>query len=246
MKEIPLRTYSLASCYENSLTTILRLASLQQQSVPSSQGFRNSIRAALKTAMEDAKAHGYSSEMNQLAFFAAVALLDESVLKLQSPAFADWAQRPLQEEMFGHNRAGEVFFENLRGLLSRQDSHEVADCLEVYCLCMLLGFRGQYALSSGSTDYFASQIAGGSRGASSARPSGEIQTLIRQARDKINRIRGAVAFMPDSASPEVKQTAAIDRWSRGLGIAAICLLVLTLLVYGGSLIALISGASQLG
>src|SRR5271168_2651078 len=209
MKETPPRLYSLASCYENSITTILRLAGLQQQSVPNSQGFRNSIRAALKTAMEEAKAYGYSSEINQLAFFAAVSLLDESVLKLQSPAFADWAQRPLQEEMFGHNRAGEVFFENLRGLLSRQDSHETADCLEVYCLCMLLGFKGQYALSSGNTDYFASQAAGGSRGAS--RPSGETQVLIRQARDKINRIRGQVAFMPDNASPEVRQIASIDR-----------------------------------
>ena len=70
---------------------------------------------------------------------------------------------------------------------------------------------------------------------------------IRQAREKINRIRGQVAFLPDGAPlPEVKQTAAIDRWSRGLGIVAISLLVLTLLVYGGSLIALISGASQIG
>jgi type VI secretion system protein ImpK len=193
--------------------------------------------------MEEAKAYGYSSELNQLAFFAVVALLDESVLKLQSAAFADWAQRPMQEEMFGHNRAGEVFFEHLRTLLARQDSQETADCLEVYCLCMLLGFKGQYALSSGNTDYFSSQ--GPSRGPS--RPSGEIQTLIRQTRDKINRIRGQVAFMPDGApTPEVKQTAAIDRWSRGLGIAAISLLVLTLLVYGGSLVALLSGASQIG
>src|ERR1700679_1729834 len=176
MKETPPRTYSLASCYENSLTTILRLAALQQQSVPNSQGFRNSIRAALKTAMEEAKAYGYSSEINQLAFFAAVALLDESVLKLQSPAFADWAQKPMQEEMFGHARAGEVFFENLRALLARQDSHEAADCLEVYTLCMLLGFKGQFALSSGGSDYLSGQGA--------SRPSGEIQTLIRQAREK--------------------------------------------------------------
>ena len=244
MKETPPRTFSLASCYENSLTTILRLGALGQQSMPNSQGFRNSIRAALKTAMEEAKALGYSGEINQLAFFASVALLDESVLKLQSPAFADWAQKPMQEEMFGHSRAGEVFFEHLRTLLARQDSHETADCLEVYTLCMLLGFRGQYALSSGGTDYFSS-AAGGNRGAS--RPSGEIQTLIRQAREKINRIRGQVAFLPDGAPlPEIKQTAAIDRWSRGLGIVAISLLVLTLLVYGGSLIALISGASQIG
>jgi type VI secretion system protein ImpK len=242
MKETPPRTYSLASCYENSLTTILRLAGLQQQSMPNSQGFRNSIRAALKTAMEEAKTYGYTSEINQLAFFAVVALLDESVLKLQSPAFADWAQKPMQEEMFGHNRAGEVFFEHLRTLLAKQDSHETADCLEVYTLCMLLGFKGQYALSSGNTDYFSSGV----RPAGASRPSGEIQTLIRQAREKINRIRGQAAFLPDDApAPEVKQTAAIDRWSRGLGIAAISLLVLTLLVYGGSLIVLISGASQI-
>src|ERR1700677_4876138 len=158
MANSPARTHSLASCYENSITTILRLSALGQQAAPNAEGFRNSIRAALKSAMEQAKALGYSSEMIQLAFFAVVALLDESVLKLQSPAFADWAQRPLQEEMFGHNRAGAVFFEHLRTLLSRQDSQETADCLEVYCLCMLLGFRGQYALSSGgNTGYFMGQ-----------------------------------------------------------------------------------------
>jgi type VI secretion system protein ImpK len=242
MNETPPRTYSLASCYENALTTILRLASMQQGSVPNSQGFRTSIRAALKTAMEQAKAFGYTSEINQLAFFAVVALLDESVLKLQSPAFADWAQRPLQEEMFGHNRAGEVFFEHLRALLARQDSYEAADCLEVYCLCMLLGFKGQYALSSGHTGYFGSGSGGGA-----SRPSGEIQTLIRQAREKINRIRGEVGFMPDGAPlPEIKQTAAIDRWSRGLGIAAVALLLLALLAYGGFWAVLSSGVSQIG
>jgi len=238
MNQNPPRTFSLASCYENAITTILRLAALQQQAVPNAEGFRASIRAALKSAMEQAKALGYTSEINQLAFFASVALLDESVLKLQSPAFADWAQRPMQEEMFGHNRAGEVFFEHLRGLLARQDSQETADCLEVYCLCMLLGFKGQYALSSGGTGYFQSG------GASSARPSGEIQALIRQAREKINRIRGPVAFLPAAAPlPEVKQKAAIDRWSRGLGIAALCLLVLVIVAYAGFWVILSSGAS---
>jgi type VI secretion system protein ImpK len=239
MNQNPPRTFSLASCYENAITTILRLAALQQQAVPNAEGFRTSIRAALKSAMEQAKALGYTSEINQLAFFASVALLDESVLKLQSAAFAEWAQRPMQEEMFGHNRAGEVFFEHLRGLLARQDSQETADCLEVFCLCMLLGFKGQYALSSGGTGYFQ----GGA--SSSSRPSGEIQALIRQAREKINRIRGPVAFLPAAAPlPEVKQKVAIDRWSRGLGIAALCLLVLVVVAYVGFWIILSSGASQ--
>ena len=52
------RTHSLASCYENAFTIILRLTSLQQQSAANSQDFRTSIRAALKAAMEQAKISG--------------------------------------------------------------------------------------------------------------------------------------------------------------------------------------------
>jgi len=237
------RTHSLASCYENALTIILRLCSLQQQSAANSQDFRTSIRAALKAAMEQAKSMGYSSEVNQLAFFAVVAFLDESVLKMQNPAFADWAQRPLQEEMFGHNRAGEVFFDHLHTVLVRQDSAETADCLEVYCLCMLLGFRGKFALSASMASLTAQSNTGGANG---SRPSGEIQALIRQARDKIDRIRGQMAFMPNIAPPVVKQTAGVDRWSRGLGITAAALLLLAILMYGGFWIVLNSGMSQLG
>ena len=243
MPEVAPRTQNLASCYENAMTIILRLSSIQRSSAPNSQDFRTSIRAALKAAMEQAKSLGYSSDTNQLAFFAVVALLDESVLKMQNPAFADWAQRPLQEEMFGHNRAGEVFFDQLQTLLARQDSAETADALEVYCLCMLLGFKGKYALSPGRS--FAS-------GASSAehwgaaRSGGELDSLIRQCRQKIDRIRGQASFLPDESLPAIKQTAAVDRWSRGLGIAAAVLFVILLLSFGGAWFALSSGASQLG
>jgi len=237
MKEIALRTQSLASCYENAFTIILLLSSLHQQAATNSQDFRTSIRAALRAAMEQAKVIGYSSEINQLAFFALVSLLDESVLKLQSPAFADWAQQPLCLDMFGHNRAGEVFFDNLRTLLTRQDSQETADCLEVYCLCMLLGFKGKYALIS--------SISYGSGPAGAPRYGGEIQSVIRQAREKIDRIRGQVSFLPDAPAPQVKQIATVDRWSRGLGIAALALFVLALVAFGGFWAALSSGASQM-
>jgi type VI secretion system protein ImpK len=193
--------------------------------------------------MEQTKSLGYSSESNQFAFFAVVALLDESVLKMQHPAFADWAQRPLQEEMFGHNRAGEVFFAQLQTLLTREDSPEAADSLEVYCLCMLLGFRGKYALTSGRTY---------TSGASSAEHWGaagsghEIDSLIRQCRQKIDRIRGQVSFLPNESLPAIKQNAAVDRWSRSLGIAAAVLFVILLLSFGGAWFALSSGASRLG
>ena len=237
MTQNPPRTVSLASCYENAFTIILRLAALNQQSAANSQDFRASIRAALKAAMEQAKAVGYSGDANEHAFFALVALLDESVLKLQSPAFADWAQRPMSVEMFNHNRAGEVFFEKLNTLLVRQDSHETADCLEVYVLCMLLGFKGMYALAAGIPTFSPGQ--GGNGG---QRPAGEIQTLIRQAREKIDRIRGQVSFLPDAAAPQVKQIATVDPWSRTLGIAALVLFVVMLLAFGGFWFALSSGA----
>jgi len=43
----------------------------------------------------------------------------------------------------------------------------------------------------------------------------------------------------------VKKTAAVDRWSRGLGIAALVLLVLVLLAFGGFWFLLSSGAAQI-
>ena len=222
MNDTAHRTQSLASCYENSFTSVLRLGS-GRQAVIDSQAFRTNIRAALKAAMEQAKTYGYTSEAIQLSVFAVVAFLDESVLKLQSGAFADWSQRPLQEELFGHNRAGDVFFENLRGLLARQDSQETADCLEVYCLCLLLGFRGRHAW-------------GGSG----------IETYIRPIREKILRTRGQALFLrPSAPSPEVKRSTAADRWSVGLGIAAACTLLISLLAYGGFWMALGSEISRI-
>ena len=45
-----------------------------------------------------------------------VAFLDESILNLRNPVFADWPRKPLQEELFGHHMAGEIFFQNLQPL----------------------------------------------------------------------------------------------------------------------------------
>ena len=97
--------------------------------------------------------------------------------------------------------------------------------LRSYCLCLLLGYRGRYALAGG----------------------GEIETFVRQMREKIARFRGQMLFLrAGGPPPQVKQVKAIDRWSRGLGIAAFCLLLVMLLAFGGFWLALSSGVSQLG
>ena len=113
------------------------------------ESFRQQVREALKTAATDAIGAGYSPQDTKLATFAVVGFLDESILNAQNPLFADWPRKPLQEELFGTHMAGEVFFQNLRSLLSREDSGDLADLLEVYYLCVLLGYRGRYSTGGG-------------------------------------------------------------------------------------------------
>lgn len=215
------RVNSLSLCFQEVLTAIARIR-YQRQQVQNAESFRTQMRQSLQTAMQEARSLGYSSETVQMAVFAAVAYMDESVLNLQSPVFADWARRPLQEELFGGHTAGEAFFRNFRTLLTQQDSAEVADALELHCLCLQMGYRGRYALGD----------------------SGELHQTLRQARDKIQRIRGAAHLAPLTAAPEVRPARARDAWSRGLLIAACVLAALVILAYGGFTVALSSGASH--
>jgi type VI secretion system protein ImpK len=54
--------------------------------------------------------------------------------------------------MFGYADAGVVFFEKLEQFRSRRDSEQLADILEVYLLCLLLGFEGRYSGRRGELD----------------------------------------------------------------------------------------------
>src|SRR6201998_2083450 len=209
------RVNSLAFSFQEVLTAILRVR-FQRQQVQDSESFRAQMRRSLQAAMQEAKSLGYSSERVQMGVFAAVAYLDESVLNLQSPVFADWARRPLQEELFGGHLAGETFFRNLKTLLGQQDSPEVADALELHCLCLQMGYRGRYALGD----------------------SGELHQMLRTARDKIQRIRGGAYLGPHVALPEMRRERATDPWSRALLITTCVLAGLTVIAFGGFELAL--------
>lgn len=215
------RVNSLALCFQESLTAIVRVR-FQRQQVQDSESFRAQMRRSLQSAMQDARTLGYSSETVQTAVFAAVGFLDESVLNLQSPVFADWARRPLQEELFGGHLAGEMFFTNLRTLLGQQDSAEIADALEVHCLCLEMGYRGRYALGD----------------------SGELHQVLRQALGKIERVRGPAQLMPPIAAPAVPPARTSDSWTRALLITACVLAGITVVAFGGYEVLLGSGVTQ--
>lgn len=216
------RVNSLALNFQEVLTAILRVR-FQRQHVQDAESFRAQMRQSLQSAMQDARSAGYASDIVQMGVFATVAFLDESILNLQSPVFGDWARRPLQEELFGGHLAGEAFFRNLQQLLSAQDSAEVADALELHCLCLQMGYRGRYALGD----------------------TGELHQLLRQARAKIDRIRGVARLSPPISAPEVPPSRAHDPWTRTLLIAACILAGLVILGFGGYELMLGSGVSHI-
>ena len=143
----PARTNSLALAFQDVITVVLRMR-YGAQRVPDAAAFRANIRNMIVSAVTNVRALRYSDNASKMALYAIVAFLDESVLNSGDPAFADWARRPLQEEMFGGHIAGEAFFNNLTGLLNGPDSMEVADALELHAILLLLGYRGRYALGN--------------------------------------------------------------------------------------------------
>src|SRR5208283_3383790 len=218
----PRRPENLPLIFQEVFTAIERLRS-NRQGVTDSQSFRHHTREALRTAAAQALAAGYPSEDVKVATFATVAFLDESVLNLQNPVFADWLRKPLQEELFGTHIAGEVFFQNLQQLLRRQDSHDLADLLEIHLLAMLLGFSGRY----------------------SAGNRGELAQTVAMTRDKIQRVRGAFGPLSPGWSPPAETLAVRgDPWVRKLAVTAVVCAAVTLLLFAGYKIGLGSGVSD--
>ncbi len=135
---------NLAQAYQEVLTVIVRLRA-ERQVVDDPDVFRSQVVSSLSGAEADARSKGYNSEDIRLASFAVVAFLDESILNSSNPVFSRWLGRPLQEELYGVHTAGEIYFRNIERLLTRSDSQQLADLLEVYELCLLLGFRGRHS-----------------------------------------------------------------------------------------------------
>jgi type VI secretion system protein ImpK len=213
------RPENLALHFQEVLTAIERLRG-SRQGVSDANAFRHHAREALRTAAGQALAAGYTAEDVKYATYATVAFLDESVLNSHNPVFADWARKPLQEEMFGTQIAGEVFFQQLQQLLGRNDSADLADLLEVYYLCLVLGFGGRY----------------------SAGNRGELGQIMSMTAAKIYRVRARFSQLsPAWALPRETVRSRRDPWVRRLGIIAAAMAIAMVLLFVVYEIVLASG-----
>jgi type VI secretion system protein ImpK len=129
--------------YQGFLTGIVRLQAGRQE-LGQPELFRKRMQIALKDVHRDAVGAGYAPEDVGDAEFAVVAFLDEVVLSSEDPNRHEWSKQTLSVELFKEADAGEVFFDRLESYRSRRDAPQLADLLEVYLLCLMLGFQGRY------------------------------------------------------------------------------------------------------
>ena len=218
----PGRSENLALVLQELITAVVRLRSGRQQ-VTDAEVFRRQVLQAIQVADRTAREKGYTGEDIRLAIFAVVAFLDETILNLRQPVFAEWVRKPLQEELFGQHVAGETFFENLDGILGRREAETTADLLEVYQICILLGYLGKFSITG----------------------KGELRSLIGQIQDKIQRIRkNRAEISPNWRPPSGAMAAAPDPWAKRIMIALVAAVILTIGLFSIYTFSLSSGVSS--
>ncbi len=118
---------------------------LRNRHLPGSASeFRERVKSFLAGFERGSQRLNAPAEDVFLAKFAFTALVDELALSPTLNLREDWERRPLQLELFGEQLAGEKFFEHLETL--RTQGAAKLQVLEVFHMCLLLGFQGRYVL----------------------------------------------------------------------------------------------------
>jgi type VI secretion system protein ImpK len=145
-----LRTDSFDGGQPRTLKTLSRdfismvLMVRRGQEAESVESFLDRVDQWLREFEEKARAGNYSAEALKDAQYALCAFLDESVLKSGKGNIRDHVELdPFQYRYFGVHLAGEGFYDRLDAL--RTDVRANVDVLEVYHLCLALGFEGKYS-----------------------------------------------------------------------------------------------------
>lgn len=112
--------------------------------VTPSNELRPQIAGMLIDFEKRAERYRFSPKIVQVSKFALAAFVDETVLTNNFPLKDEWEKNPLQLEYFGEQLAGNKFFDKLDSMLKQIE--QTQDAVEIYYVCMLLGFKGRYAI----------------------------------------------------------------------------------------------------
>lgn len=141
--------------------------------------FADHMTAFLGDVDRSARAIGVAAEDVTAAKYAFCSAVDEIILRSDYEVREAWETRPLQLRVFGDQLAGEHFFHRLEDLRAKGSVHLQA--LEVFHMCLLLGFEGRYALDGRD----------------------KLNYLVARLGDEIARMRGkSRGFAPHAERPD--------------------------------------------
>lgn len=106
------------------------------------------LRPKVETMFDDferrAERYRFNHKIVSVSKFGLAAFVDEAVLTANFPLRHEWEKNPLQLKYFGEQLAGNKFFDKLDSMLPQIEVTQ--DAVEIYYYCMLLGFKGRYAV----------------------------------------------------------------------------------------------------
>ena len=135
---------TLADIASGCLILILQLRGTNDYGDP--MVLKNRINEMFDKFERDARMAAIDNEKIHLAKFALIAFLDETIISSAWSRKDSWLSEPLQLKVFETFNAGEEFFDYLNKLRQRTSGNK--DVLEIYYLCLTLGFKGKYQLQS--------------------------------------------------------------------------------------------------
>ena len=195
--------------YQVCADVLVTAVQLTQGSAISGSGdLRQRLIGALERMVNDGRRMGIADGDLAEARYALVAFIDEQVLRSDWAGRAEWMSRPLQLELYRENTAGENFFVRLRALL-RAGDRPVA--VEIYYLCLVLGFQGAY------------------------RDGGEPQALekfTKAARDNLRKVLPDPSKVSPHAKPQGSTRSVKTGWGPLIAIAASSALLILIVLVG--------------
>jgi len=128
--------------------TVIALRHLEQGSGGDAERLQREVKKEIDQMMRRGPTLGIAHSDTQDMAYAIVGLVDEMALRAPAEISEYWMENLLQMHYFDENVAGEAFFTRMEEA-QREQRFEV---VRIYYICLLLGFRGRYAMRGGELE----------------------------------------------------------------------------------------------
>ena len=130
---------SILDCFVELIAYSLYLMQHISKTQPSYEEVFDKANELINSAQKLASTNKKLADSFERSLFAICAWLDEQVVLSDWQQKAVWQQNPLQKQYFKTTQAGDQFYE----ILERFDLVLDKDIIEIYKLCIKLGFQGK-------------------------------------------------------------------------------------------------------